>query len=233
MKKTYSTGWLFGGTAMLFCMILSIAQAANKVVVVPLNSAQKTSCTAFGEVLSAGNQCWKDRNLGASRVAISSTDSAAYGDLYQWGRLGDGHQNRDSSATSNLNYYDVPGHSSFITEQNWRSSANRSLWQGLGGINNPCPQGFRVPTINEMAIEVSSWGNTPDAEDAFASPLKLVMAGYRSYDGNFTGANTVGIYWSSVVYDSSNSIYYSFSSIGAGIGSKYYGEGLSIRCIKD
>ena len=28
---------------------------------------------------------WIDRNLGASQVATSPTDTAAYGDLYQWG----------------------------------------------------------------------------------------------------------------------------------------------------
>jgi hypothetical protein len=43
---------------------------------------------------------WMDRNLGASRVATSSTDEAAYGDLYQWGRFGDGHQCRKSDTTS-------------------------------------------------------------------------------------------------------------------------------------
>ncbi|MFZ1451482.1 MAG: hypothetical protein WAT20_02205, partial [Ferruginibacter sp.] len=42
---------------------------------------------------------WMDRNLGASRVATSSTDDLAYGDLYQWGRLTDGHQNRTSGTT--------------------------------------------------------------------------------------------------------------------------------------
>ena len=39
---------------------------------------------------------WMDRNLGASRVAMSSTDTLAYGDLYQWGRRSDGHQCRNS-----------------------------------------------------------------------------------------------------------------------------------------
>jgi hypothetical protein len=30
---------------------------------------------------------WMDRNLGATQVATSSTDAAAYGDLYQWCRI--------------------------------------------------------------------------------------------------------------------------------------------------
>ncbi|VVM21411.1 hypothetical protein BSPWISOXPB_2895 [uncultured Gammaproteobacteria bacterium] len=28
---------------------------------------------------------WLDRNLGATQAATSRTDSASYGDLYQWG----------------------------------------------------------------------------------------------------------------------------------------------------
>jgi hypothetical protein len=35
---------------------------------------------------------WLDRHLGASQVATSSTDTASYGDLYQWGRPTDGHE---------------------------------------------------------------------------------------------------------------------------------------------
>jgi hypothetical protein len=35
---------------------------------------------------------WLDRNLGATQVATSKTDSAAYGHYYQWGRNDDGHE---------------------------------------------------------------------------------------------------------------------------------------------
>jgi hypothetical protein len=49
---------------------------------------------------------WMDRNLGATQVATSSTDAAAYGDLYQWGRGNDGHQCRTSSTTTELSATD-------------------------------------------------------------------------------------------------------------------------------
>lgn len=45
---------------------------------------------------------WLDRNLGASQVATSSTDTLSYGDLYQWGRETDGHEKRDSATTATL-----------------------------------------------------------------------------------------------------------------------------------
>lgn len=83
------------------------------------------------------NRVWLDRNLGATQVATSPTDSLAYGDLYQWGRLRDGHEKRNSGTTTVLSTTDVPGHGDFILAQNWRSPSNNKLWQGVGGVNLP------------------------------------------------------------------------------------------------
>jgi hypothetical protein len=49
-----------------------------------------------------------DRNLGASQVATSRSDTSSFGDLYQWGRRSDGHQCRNSSISSNLITQDIP-----------------------------------------------------------------------------------------------------------------------------
>ena len=93
---------------------------------------------------------WMDRNLGASRVATAIDDQSSYGYLYQWGRGNDGHQDRGSGITSTLSDSDNPGHGQFIltssSPNDWRSPQNDNLWQGVNGINNPCPAGFRVPT---------------------------------------------------------------------------------------
>jgi len=43
---------------------------------------------------------WLDRNLGASQVCTSATDTACYGDYYQWGRGHDGHQSSSSLTTA-------------------------------------------------------------------------------------------------------------------------------------
>ncbi|MCC5924135.1 MAG: hypothetical protein JJT77_10135 [Crocinitomicaceae bacterium] len=59
--------------------------------------------TIVEEVISPGTgKVWMDRNLGASQAATSSTDAAAYGDLYQWGRRSDGHQCRTSITTTTI-----------------------------------------------------------------------------------------------------------------------------------
>jgi len=138
-------------------------------------------------VVSTLQRIWMDRNLGASRLATGTTDEEAYGDLYQWGRGSDGHQLRDSGTTPTTSSTDDPGHGDFITTSNlpfdWRIPQNDSLWQGVSGINNPCPMGFRLPTGIEWETERLSWTSN-DAAGAFASPLKLVTAGFRYPDGS-------------------------------------------------
>jgi|GEM_PF-1849787 len=190
----------------------------------------------YGSVTSANNRCWLDRNLGATRVATSNTDASAYGDLFQWGRLDDGHQERTSPTTTALSTSDVPEHGNFITVQNnpfdWRSPQNNNLWQGEGGINNPCPDGFRLPTLDEWDSERMSWSTT-NAAGAFASPLKLPMAGRRNYfDGSVSDEGIIGLYWSSKVsnifaWDLDFAINY------ATIDGFYRSYGMSVRCIKD
>ena len=104
----------------------------------------KGSSVTYGTVESQG-KCWLDRNLGASRVATAYNDSQAYGDLFQWGRLDDGHQDRTSATTTATSSTDDPGHSNFIygmgDPYDWRDPQNDNLWQGNGAINDPCPPG--------------------------------------------------------------------------------------------
>jgi uncharacterized protein (TIGR02145 family) len=180
---------------------------------------------------------WMDRNLGATQVATSSTDEQSYGDLYQWGRGADGHQSRTSSTTSNLSSSDVPGTTNFILAPNypydWRSGQNANLWQGVNVINNPCPSGYRLPTEAEWENERLSWESSNFAYNAaFASPLKLPMAGRRIWsNGSLISSGSVGYYWSSTV-STTYSRYLSFSQ-SASTSFDYRASGFSVRCIKE
>ena len=169
-----------------------------------------------------------DRNLGAGQVATSMYDANAYGDLYQWGRAKDGHQCRTSPTTTVLSKDNTPGHGKFIISTNWRSPTNDNLWQGVNGINNPCPSGYRLPTMAEWNAESATWSNT-GLDGAFASILKLTGGGHRrAFDGACGHCNSVGWNWSSV-YNQRISLWGSDHDQGSpGISA-----GRSVRCIMD
>lgn len=200
----------------------------------------KGSVVTYGTVESQG-KCWLDRNLGASRVATAYNDSQAYGDLFQWGRLDDSHQDRSSATTTATSVTDNPGHSNFIygmgDPYDWRDPQNDNLWQGDGAINDPCPDGWRVPTSAEWDTERASWSSR-NYDGAFASPLKLTAAGIRVYSdaeefGVVWAVGGGGYYWSSSVHGTNTSYYLSFGGSGTSMYISGRASGISVRCIKD
>ena len=192
---------------------------------------------------TTGTKCWLDRNLGASQVATGHSDALSYGDLFQWGRLADGHQIRTSATTGTLSSTDVPGNANFILSpnapNNWRSSTNNNLWQGVNGINNPCPSGFRLPSSQELDAERAVWSSNNHI-GAFASPLKWSIGGRRNFSTGIIGnISLFGFYWSSTNSSTTpaNSKYLVIeggSSVSSTIGEdNRRAFGGSIRCIKD
>lgn len=206
----------------------------------PLNTNQNSSNVIL-EVKSKTGRIWMDRNLGASQVARGSDDIQSFGDLYQWGRNSDGHQLRSSSTTIILSSSDIPNNANFIiTNGDWRSTQNDKLWQGVNGVNNPCPNGFRLPTKDEWIEEVSSW-SSKDSKGAMLSALKLPEATSRGSDGTYCISNCGigGTYWLSTIGDYSqfSDPKYSYVGVfkigGAGVSVSNRGTGFSVRCIKD
>jgi len=173
---------------------------------------------------------WMDRNLGATQVATASTDINAYGDLYQWGRLTDGHQIRTSTTTATASTTDVPGNANFITSAtDWRTTPNNSLWQGISGINNPCPVGFRVPTLTEFTAETA----ITNAATAFASPLKLTVGGSRTGStGALANVGTTGSYYTSTISGTQSSIF-TITAAAISASNVQRATGVSVRCIKN
>jgi uncharacterized protein (TIGR02145 family) len=210
-------------------------------------------------------------NLGAaSNMSIQQqmnytpfgkTDATVYGDLYQWGRPTDGHQKRTSAITSTLATSTVPGHDKFIAPgivspydwYYWHGTS--TLWSVPKAANDPCPQGYRIPTIAEMeSIWQPASGNTwvwnstgtpgykvsSDGGSTFS--LFLPAAGLRNTEGRLDYDNSgndvgytgrLGGYWTTTPISGSFYIFYVEENRPSPISYNGRANGYSCRCVKE
>ena len=188
---------------------------------------------------------WMDRNLGASRAAITFNDYLAYGCLYQWGRGNDGHASMTHTSsnggapangvTTTLASSTSPSNTLFINPGNGTSSWMASVpnpetrWQGISGINNPCPTGYRIPTSAEFNAMINNIYNVGTSATSWSNATtRLPVAGLRSNTGSFIGNGSSGYYHTSNGNFSISSTFASASSTYI-----YANNGLSVRCIKN
>lgn len=199
----------------------------------------------YSNTVTEAGYTWLDRNLGASRVALSSTDHQSYGSLYQWGRQGDGHQcvswfggtggaQMSGTTTTQCNSGSCSNSLFVIGSVDWNTPTSNVLWNGTTkGTNDPCPAGFRVPTMTELTNLKAAF-STPDAAGAFASALKLTTMGYLNYDNaviNYAGAT--GVYWSSTYFNSSSTYSLLFNGTVSIINEGPRAYGYAVRCIAE
>jgi hypothetical protein len=137
-----------------------------------------------------------------------------------------------------------PGHDDFISvlgtssTDDWKNPQNNSLWQGVSGINNPCPNGFRLPTEVEFRAERITWSSNTSV-GAFNSVLKLPLAGFREQTGEVllvTENSPYGFIWTSTVSSGTTSTRaeaFAYYPERAYENPYTRARGYSVRCIKN
>ena len=178
---------------------------------------------------------WVQANLGALRVATSSTDEDSYGWYYNWGKPTDGHQFRNSPSSSTRFGDDTPTPGIFTCCGNniieWQTTRNTNLWSGVNGTNNPCPSGWRLPTKSEWETLLSTSPAITNSSTAYSSNLKLPASMGRDRTwGSIMGSNTNNLYWSG---DASNSAWAWHHSGGIATGAFHPTYGAPVRCVQN
>jgi len=208
----------------------------------------------YCEVDAKDNRTWLDRNLGAKEQCSSYDDRNCYGYLFQWGRSADGHQERNS-ATQDINpsiwpYESNKFEEAYKNDRDWLgedeaaayAKERQSYLKGTSDValKAVCPKGWYVPSQDEFKTLIDS-ENIINASSAFASTLKLPVAGYKIPDnGTLAKVGEVGGVWSTDIaplqddkgneFDASVILFYDGNS--AKTAPDFRAKAYSIRCIK-
>ena len=182
------------------------------VVTIVMLSCEKPSITQDDGVFINGVK-WATRNVGATGTFVYKSEE--YGGLYQWNR----------KDTANFLLYKDYFASAFSTETYWLLA------------NNPCPQGWRIPTYYEFRtlLDTSKVKNEWVEQGGIfgrkftdlntKNSIFIPAAGYRGYNGSAHSAGVCGCYWSCEKYINKNAYYFYFYGSGANLfdGNEAYG----------
>jgi len=160
--------------------------------------------------------CWATRNVDAPGTFASSPESP--GMFYQWNRK------KGWPSTGEVSGWD----SSLPSGSSWEKS------------NDPCPVGWRVPTIDELGTldyVGSTWttlnGQTGRLFGSGSNSVFLPAAGCRiNNDGTLSGAGSLGYYSSSAEFGSISARNLSFlDNYVSPVNYDFRSTGFSVRCV--
>ncbi|MDR0333110.1 MAG: fibrobacter succinogenes major paralogous domain-containing protein [Dysgonamonadaceae bacterium] len=169
---------------------------------------------------------WATRNVAAPNTFAENPEDA--GMFFQWNRK-TGWVNNGSLINSDDD-----------TDNNWIGS-NPSGTDWVSG-NNPCPEGWRVPTQAELMSlrdTGNSWGTRNGVRGRLfgtgSNRIFLPAAGWLSNGsrGALYNEGALGFYWSRTVSGNNQARNLTFSNNLAGMRSNARADGYSIRCVAE
>jgi uncharacterized protein (TIGR02145 family) len=175
-------------------------------------------------------------NLGAANTTTADPFNPTWeinGGYWQWGR----------SAEAAAGPTATDPNSGTVNGWIMTVAANGSWADGNKTGNDPCPPGFRVPTIaqwegviaNNTITNVGSFDDSATnygAGKKFGDQLMLPAAGGRSrVNGTLFFRAFVGYYWSSTEFNNNLAYYLSFNSSNVSSGNSNRAGGHSVRCV--
>jgi uncharacterized protein (TIGR02145 family) len=172
------------------------------------------------------------------------------GGYWQWGRKGPDPSQWYDTNTPNFAHSPTgpnmdDANSSEITEWDQTDAPDGAWSDSTKTANDPCPEGFRVPTINQWQgvidnntqSKVGTWSESATNYSSarfFGNDLMLPAAGYRNIvSGALITRGSTGVYWGSAEIGSVAPSCMYFSS---GFTYMDYGnarDGNSVRCVSE
>lgn len=160
------------------------------------------------------------------------------GGYYQWGIKMEAAAGPSGSGAGQAN-------SAAITGWNTSPAADNSWTDPKNTTNDPCPDGFRVPTeaewtavkANNTPSYVGSWTGGGITEYGnglkFGNSLMLPAAGLRAIsNGALSNRGSNGYYWSTTMSSNSSKNLF-FHSTNSGTNTNNRTNGFSVRCIEE